>query len=177
MEPSLKLDDDTYVEVLNGFTVQNLPDEDQREGLLTKFKANKIRDCYDGLSNTLFVAECAGQPEAWIANGLMTMEDYLVYSDDKVAVFQGQLVQNDGTGWADPDSSFKINGASADGLHKPGPKMINAINASEVYAFHRGGANFNLGDGSTRFLAESIDALTFVQLATRAGGELIKSDY
>ena len=172
-----EVDDDTYIEVLAGYNSANLPPENAREGLLTKFKANRIRDCFDGLSNTLFVAECAGQPEAWVVGRMMTMQDFQNYGDDKVANFGGQFVMNDGTGWADPDCSFKINGATNDGLNKPGPKMINAINASEVYSFHGQGACFNLGDGSTRFLRESIDTLTFVQLATRAGGELIGGDY
>lgn len=170
-----EVDDDLYTDVLDGYSVEPPPRE--REGLLAKFKANKIRDCHDGLSNTLFVAECAGQPEPWIVGRKMTMEDFQVYQDDKVANFQGRLVIKDGTGWADPDCSFKINGASPDGLDKPGPKVINAINASETYAFHRGGANFNFGDGSTRFLNESIETLTFVQLSTRSGGELITGEY
>ena len=172
-----EVDDDLYIDILPGFTETSLPDLDQREGLLAKFKGNKIRDCLDGLSNTLFIAECAGQPECWIARGKMNAEDFAAYEDDKVANFQGQFVMNDGTGWADPNCSFKVNGAREDGLAKPGPKVINAINASEVYAFHRGGANFNLGDGSTRFLSETVDTLTFVQLSTRSGGELITGDY
>lgn len=172
-----EVDDDLYLDVLTGFTEANLPNEDQREGLLARFKGNRIRDCIDGLSNTLFVAEAAGQPECWIGRGKMNAQDFAAYEDDKVTNFQGQFVLNDGTGWADPNGSFKVNGAQNDGLSKPGPKVINAINASEVYAFHSGGANFNLGDGSTRFLAESVDTLTFVQLSTRAGSELITGDY
>ena len=168
-----EVDDDTYSDVL-GVTV---PPVSAREGLLTKFKANKFRDCLDGLSNTLFVAECAGQPEAWVVGRRMTSEDFANYQDDKVANFNGQLVLNDGTGWADPNCSFKINGAREDGLDKPGPKMINAIHASEVYAFHNQGANFNFGDGATAFLSESIDTLTFMQLGTRSGGEIITGDF
>ena len=171
-----EVDDDTFLLVL-GYTFSNLPDVDQREGLLTKFKGNDIRDVRDGLSNTIFVAECAGQPEVWIAGGKMTLEDFANYRDDKVVNFQGLLAPQDGTGWADPDGSFKVNGATPDGLDKPGPKMINAINVSEVYAFHTGGANFNFGDGSTRFIAESVSANTFAQLVTRSGGELISGDF
>ena len=172
-----EVDDDTYIEVLTGFNASNVPSDRQREGLLARFKGNQLKDCRDGLSNTLFVGECAGQPNAWIARRMMTMPDFQNYQDDKIANFNGILVQKDGTGWADPDCSFKINGASADGLAKPGPKMINAINASEVYAFHPGGANFNLGDGSTRFVSESIDADAFASLVTRDGGELIPDDF
>ncbi len=166
---------DVYRLVL-GYGLSELPSSSQIAGFLGKFDPNRVRDCHDGLSNTLFVAECAGQPAVWIARGMMTLQDFANYTDDKVINFQGQLVPEDGTGWADPDCTFSINGASADGLIKWGPKMINAINVSEVYAFHRGGANFTLADGSTRFLNESIDAETFCRLCTRAGGELIPGD-
>ena len=172
-----EVDDDTYIEVLEGFTAANFPDDRQREGLLARFKANKLRDCRDGLSNTLFVAECAGQPDAWVNGRLMTMEDFANYEGGKIANFNGRLVQKDGTGWADPDCSFKINGVTSVGLDQPGPNMINAINASEVYSFHPGGANFNLGDGSTRFISESVDPTAFAALVTRAGGEVIPENF
>lgn len=172
-----EVDDDLYIDILPGFTEANLPRLAQREGLLAKFKGNKIRDCLDGLSNTLFVAECAGQPDCWIRRRQMTAQDFEDYQGGNVANFGGRFVVKDGTGWADPDCSFKINGVQDVTLDQPGPNVINAINASEVYAFHRGGANFNLGDGSTRFLSESVDLLTFVQLSTRAGGELITGDF
>lgn len=173
-----EVDDDLYIDILPGFTEANHPRESQREGLLARFKGNKIRDCFDGLSNTLFVAECAGQPECFIAGGRkMTPEDFANYEGGKIANFRGQFVMNDGTGWADPNCSFKINGVQEIGLDQPGPKVINGINASEVYAFHRGGANFNFGDGSTSFLTESVDTLTFVQLSTRSGGEVISGDF
>lgn len=166
---------DVYRLVL-GYPIANLPRQSETVGFLGKYKANKIRDCLDGLSNTFFVAESAARPEVWIARGMMTLEEFPLYTDDKAVIFQGQVVAADGTGWADPDNTFSINGASPDGLIKWGPKMINAINVSEVYALHRDGANFNFADGSTKFMKESIDPETFVRLCTRSGGELISSD-
>ena len=88
------------------------PGEAAREGLLSKFKENPISACLDGTSNTFFVAECAGQPEVWIASGPMTLSDFANYTDDKVIDFNGRLVPEDGVGWADPDCGFSINGAN-----------------------------------------------------------------
>ena len=143
-----------------------------RSGLLSKFKENPIAGASDGTSNTLFVAECAGQPEVYIAGGKMSMAEFASYGDDKVVDFNGTLCPADGTGWADPDCGFSINGATNTGLDKYGPRMINAINVSEAYSFHTGGANFAMADGSTHFISDSIEAQTFVGLCTRAGGEV-----
>lgn len=158
-----------YTEVLN------IPDPGKyaRSGLLSKFVKNPISRASDGTSNTLYVAECAGQPDVYIARGRMTMDDFANYSDDKVINFNGRLVPEDGTGWADPDCGFSINGATSSGLDKYGPVMINAINVSEAFSFHPGGANFAMADGSTHFIDESISAQTFVSLCTRAGGEVV----
>lgn len=158
-----------YTEVLN------IPDPGNyaRSGLLSKFKENRIASATDGTSNTLYVAECAGQPDVFIAGRRMTMDDFANYTDDKVVDFEGRLCPTDGTGWADPDCGFSINGATGDGLNKYGPVMINAINVSEAYSFHTGGACFAMADGSAHFISDSIDAQTFVSLCTRAGGEVV----
>jgi prepilin-type N-terminal cleavage/methylation domain-containing protein len=153
------------------------PGSNKRAGLLAKFQENEIGRCVDGLSNTFFVSECAGQPEVWTSMGPMSMADFANYTDDKVIEFNGQLVPVDGTGWADPDCGFSINGATADGLNKYGPVMINAINVSESFSFHAGGASFAMADGSVHFVKEQIDAETFVSLCTRAGGEFTDADY
>jgi prepilin-type processing-associated H-X9-DG protein len=41
---------------------------------------------------------------------------------------------------------------------------------------HPGGANFLFGDGSVRFLKESINLTTYHSLATRAMGEIVSAD-
>ena len=150
------------------------PGEEARSGLLSRFVENRIAVATDGLSNTLYVAECAGQPEVHIASGKMTSEDFARYRDDKVIDFNGSFVPEDGTGWADPDCGFSINGATNDGLDRHGPRMINAINVSEAFSFHEGGANFAMADGSTHFISDSIAPETFVGLCTRAGGEVVE---
>ncbi len=46
----------------------------------------------------------------------------------------------------------------------------------EMFAEHPGGANILMGDGSVRFVSESIYPLTWVAYSTIAGGEIINGD-
>jgi prepilin-type processing-associated H-X9-DG protein len=41
---------------------------------------------------------------------------------------------------------------------------------------HPGGANFAFGDGSVRFLKQSIAMPTYTALGSRAGGEVVSAD-
>ena len=152
------------------------PGDSARAGVLSKGVNNQMRDILDGSSNTIMLAEAAGQPDVYVADGPMTAARFALYSDDKVIDLGGKYVAADGTGWADPDSGFSINGATRDGLDKYGPYMVNRINVSEVFSFHPGGAQVVMGDGSVRFIEESIDTQMFISLCTRAAGELI-SDF
>lgn len=149
------------------------PPSSARAGVLSKAVKNEIRDVTDGTSNSIMLAEAAGQPTVFTADGPMNAARFALYTDDKIVDLGGTYAPADGTGWADPDGGFSINGATADGLTKYGPFMINRINVSEVFSFHTGGAMAALGDGSVRFLSENMDTLVFVAACTRAGGEVL----
>ncbi len=48
--------------------------------------------------------------------------------------------------------------------------------AKGFVSFHPGGSNFLMGDGSVRFMKNSINLITYCALGSRAGGEVISSD-
>jgi len=148
------------------------PGDNARSGVLRKGRQNKFRDVTDGTSNTIILAEVAGQPDIWVDGQRMDDDKFSRYTDDKVVLLGGRYVAADGTGWADPDNGFSVNGASIDGLSKYDVYFINKINTSEIYSFHTGGAMVGLADGSVRFVSESIEGLSFVAACTRAGGEV-----
>jgi len=127
----------------------------------------------DGLSNTIAVTECANRPQLWVKG-----------RPSSVPVSGGYAGTTDSTGliiygspWASDFKGFAPQGSTPDGLSKPGPCAINCNNDWEVYSNHTGGVNAVMGDGSVHFLVQSISPATFAALVTRAGGEVIGSDY
>ena len=46
----------------------------------------------------------------------------------------------------------------------------------EIFSYHSGGANCLFGDGSVRFLKDSINLVVLRSIVTIAGGEVISSD-
>ncbi len=144
------------------------------EGVLVKNGQPRLADVLDGLSNTILYAESAGRP-------------YLYRGRERVGDLPGMRV-NAG-GWSRPASDFSVDGSSYDGATLPGPCALNCTNGEDVggsafpvpyygtegtgeaYAFHPGGANFALADGSVRFIAQTISIREFARLVTRAGSE------
>ena len=54
--------------------------------------------------------------------------------------------------------------------------QLNYTQFSNAQSNHPGGANVMMGDGSCRFIKDSINPLTWMALGTRANGEVISSD-
>ncbi len=115
----------------------------------------------DGTSNTILIAECAGNSQ--------------LYRQGKV-VDPNALT---GAPWADRNAVMAPAGydtakatVSATASTRPGLVMINGTNDSEVYAFHTGGANIVFADGHVSFVRSSISPHTFIALVTYQAGDL-----
>ena len=119
----------------------------------------------DGLSNTILVAEDAGRPEYWVKG---RRETALV-----PITFNGGPGVTTGGLWADHQKGFGIEGTQPAGYPEVGECAINCNNSYEIYAFHTGGANVAMADGSVRFLSEGMSIRTLAALATRGAGEVI----
>jgi prepilin-type N-terminal cleavage/methylation domain-containing protein/prepilin-type processing-associated H-X9-DG protein len=162
-------------------TPQKLP------GLLEKNPPSpiKILSCTDGLSNTFMLVETAGRPQ--------------VYRNGKPVgtvpgtPFSGSTKINGG-GWARPASDYYLTASAPDGTLAvnngtcplnctngfdfpvyPNP-VFNNDGTAEAYAFHPGGVNVLLGDGSVRFVRQAVDVRTFAAYVTRNGGESVSLD-
>jgi prepilin-type N-terminal cleavage/methylation domain-containing protein/prepilin-type processing-associated H-X9-DG protein len=147
------------------------------DGALSKTAPVRLTDFPDGLSNTLHVTESAGKPSLYRRGA---------------AVGSPPGVRVNGGGWCRPASDIPaLFGTSADGTTYPGPVAINATNGiqqtaypdptfgvdgtGQVYGFHTGGVNVLFGDGSVRFVRQSINFGTFAALVTRNGGEVVNT--
>ena len=108
----------------------------------------------DGLSNTLMVAENANRPQQWRA-GKMT-----------------DPAGSPGGAWAFFSKWLSITGSTLDGAATPGPCPLNCRNDNtSIYSQHTGGANAVFGDGSVRFLKQSMSIQTLAAMVTRENGE------
>lgn len=150
-------------------------------GLLPKNNKSTIAQAIDGMSNTIAFAESAGRPYVYRRGGRQV---------------GGNLNTNrvNAGGWSRPASDFSLDGSSLDGSSVPGPCPLNCTNGadvasqtfpypyygsegtSEAFAFHPGGANFVFGDGSVKFIKETISIRIFASLITRGGGEVLSAD-
>lgn len=126
----------------------------------------RMRDVIDGLSNTFLVVEDAGRDER--------IQPGNIYVD----AVDGQKRRD--WRWAEPDTagigiSKTINNNKAPlGGPTSCPWTTNNCGPfEEIFSFHTGGAQVLLGDGSARFLSESLDYKTLRALVTPNGGELI----
>ena len=91
--------------------------------------------------------------------------------------------------WAEPHSSLGVSGginnkfrpmhelsefqASPGALQTSGNK---AGNNQALFSFHSGGTNALFGDGSVRFLKESINVVVLRNIVTLKAGEVVSSD-
>ncbi len=132
---------------------------DELLGALSKVNDTPILAITDGTSNTIMIAEDAGRPNLY-RRGMST-----------------GLITADGHGWADPDCGFSIDGVQADLITTGGTCIMNCTNDSEFYAFHTGGVNVCLADGSVRFVRDSIAPATLAAIVTRDAGEVVPGDF
>jgi len=149
---------------INPHLASPIYDANNRFAIMHRNSTVKMTDILDGASNTLMVVECGGRP----------------------LVYQGRTpitsASNDqGIGWVDSEGPFSLDGAmpdgSAEGCGASCSKGMNARNNNEPYSFHRRGANFLFGDGSVRFLTDSLRLETLAALSTRAAGEVTTEAY
>ncbi len=116
-----------------------------------------IASVTDGTSNTIMVGEVIPAQTAdsnfWDHNGCLLRH----HGADQLA--DVAPICTDGTTFGIADWQNRYSYASKGAKSK-----------------HPGGANFCFGDGSVRFLKNSINLQTYCAIGSRAGGEVVSSD-
>jgi len=137
----------------------------------TKNQKNRLQSITDGTSHTILLGECAGREDVWRAGFKFPVS------------YTGHTARARGGAWATTDNPYEIgqrivwNASGGTPLPAiPGALKIN--NSNEwghcFYAFHPGGANFAMADGSVHMLNETIDLYLLASLVTRGGNEVVE---
>jgi prepilin-type N-terminal cleavage/methylation domain-containing protein len=151
-----------------------------------------IAEVRDGTSNTIAIAEDAGRDARFQSPYLETDkvgstprgDAYTVSFTPPRNVPAGQRRY---WRWADADGSFgvstqpnnKATPMRTSGFYLPPDATIEGNNCGandEAYGYHTGGIEALFGDGSVRFVKESINVVTWRALITPGGGETVSAD-
>ena len=159
---------------------------------LLKQGMTKISSATDGTSNTIAIGEDAGRDERYLSP--YTEIDPVAGGDGRGA---GPAPGNASAAniarrywrWAEPDSGFGVSSQPNNRFRPmnevtsysaiPGALKTQGNNAGandELFSYHSGGINVLMGDGSVRFLKDSVNVVVLRGLVTATGGETISAD-
>ena len=130
---------------------------DDRRGLLSRNSSTRFADVTDGLSQTLAASE---RHNGSFAVAVGSHEHY-----DAETVWVGAVKE-------DPDDDH-AHTTLFQASHTPNSRDMNDQDAASR---HPSGTNVLLGDGSVRFLKNSINLAVYQALSSRAGGEVVGGD-
>lgn len=169
----------------------------ERQGMLT-CERRTMMQVSDGTSNTIMILEDAGRAhpslafrtestrkttpaQALVANPVNNPVNLMTYSRrvgawaDPDAFASGLSGINPGNSLA-PDYGKKVINQSASPVGGPPtcPWSVNNCGLNdEPFSFHPGGINVAMGDGSVRFLSDSVAPLMAKAMVSASGGEII----
>jgi prepilin-type N-terminal cleavage/methylation domain-containing protein/prepilin-type processing-associated H-X9-DG protein len=136
----------------------------------------------DGSSNTIMIAEMAGRSDA-MPRAPLTLDQFA----GTAPTVQPPAVQNpNGRSfwrWAEPDNAFNVdqlinNNATPRG--GPATCLWTTLNCGpneEMFAFHSGGVNVAMADGSVKFLRDSLSGATFRAILSADAGDVPTDDF
>jgi prepilin-type N-terminal cleavage/methylation domain-containing protein/prepilin-type processing-associated H-X9-DG protein len=160
------------------------------DGLLHQGKT-RISEITDGTSNTIAIGEDAGRDARFISP---YTEGYYDGSANPRPILgmgpAGGLTPNRRYWrWAEPDTSYGVSGQPNNKFrpmnevapYQAAPGLLgtagnNAGANDELFSFHPGGVNILMGDGSVRFLKDTVNIVTLRGLVTLKGGEVLSAD-
>jgi prepilin-type N-terminal cleavage/methylation domain-containing protein/prepilin-type processing-associated H-X9-DG protein len=128
-----------------------------------------IASITDGMSNTMFHSECIEGQDS--ATGAYDLRGFIHWWE--AAFFESSLAPNS----TQPDQMQSSGYCVAGYLGNPpcvGSATNNYVHAAR--SRHPGGVNALMGDGSVRFVKNTISMVTWQGISTTKGGEVVSSD-
>jgi prepilin-type N-terminal cleavage/methylation domain-containing protein/prepilin-type processing-associated H-X9-DG protein len=155
------------------------------DGTLFANSWRRFADITDGLSNTVFMSETilgSGAVDSTILpTGNQWKRSYRVFNGSATTPLTDSTCNslttfrfNRGYAWVD--------GGAVNGMYNhylaPNSKISDCLGRSSpgwkaARSWHSGGVQALMGDGSVRFISDTVDLLTWQAAATRAGGESV----
>ena len=152
-------------------------------GLLKQGKTT-IAECTDGTSNTIAIGEDAGRDERFCSPYIML--DPVAGGDTRGLGAYSTSAQRRYWRWADPDAGFGVSGQPNnkfrpmnEGTPYPTTTATKGNNAGandELFSYHSGGVNCLFGDGSVKFIKDTIGVVVLRGIITAQGGEVLSAD-
>jgi prepilin-type N-terminal cleavage/methylation domain-containing protein/prepilin-type processing-associated H-X9-DG protein len=157
--------------------------EIEPNGVFGKNFSYRESDISDGMSNTIFVGELSrfkNDPEDllnfWSRQGNFVVSSGTTRAEG-IAVAVPRINANLQVPEPAPGNSLNKGAGPPWG---PLNWMTNPVNWERGQAGfrsqHPGGANFLFGDGSVKWLKQTMDVITYQKLSTKSGGEIVNSD-
>jgi prepilin-type processing-associated H-X9-DG protein len=151
-------------------------------GLLKQGKT-LLSECTDGLSNTIAIGEDAGRDEFFQSKYL---EISGTSGDPRGLGPYSPTAQRRRWRWVEPDIGYGVSG-QPNNKYRPMKELVsygsggltagnNAGANDELFSFHSGGVHCLFGDGSVRFLKDSINLVTLRAIITPNGAEVVSAD-
>ena len=139
-------------------------------GVMYRDSSIKLRDVTDGLSNTVFAGERSPNLSDAVWPGAMPGSAHYARPP-----FGSIGSGGPGTNW---DSGGSYVGAHSGPSIYEFPIVIHPPNSplghtDQMYSQHAGGAHILLGDGSVRFIIDSVNLSTWSALCSRNSGEVL----
>ena len=163
----------------NGFqttdysVLRNATEWDRHESLFQGNKFHRMRDITDGTSNTCMVYESAGRSD-WFIEGIRNPNDSGY--NHPFGTEEAPWTSPNNAGWMFAVAvDFNESRDDMTAVYwSTGNRVINVSNwFGAPYAFHPGGIQMGMADGSVRFVPENVSMDTIKALTSINGGEVL----
>jgi prepilin-type N-terminal cleavage/methylation domain-containing protein/prepilin-type processing-associated H-X9-DG protein len=150
---------------------------------LLKGGLTRISENTDGTSNTIAFIECAGRDERFVSQ---YFENQYIFVRGLGPAGATNSARHRFWRWADPANAFGVSGQpnnkgvpTNEGTPWPSTAITAGNQAGaneEPFSFHKGGVNALFGDGSVRFVKDSVNLVALRGILTLNQSEAVSSD-